>query len=165
MLRQFQQQIINWKYLQKFNWEYWENIFANTVESISTAAAIQYISPLCASATNKYGDKYVDSLASITNHLFSALSQFIFSTLWVLLPIDDTNSWAHAGDIIVSYWPSSLSNAPSPNWRELRQSETDIRDIHKRGDQNQTTLKWKSILNSPFFQGLRYNVGAHSFWK
>ena len=46
---------------------------APSVESISTAA-IQYISPLCADATNKYADKYGDSLASITNHLFCALS-------------------------------------------------------------------------------------------
>ena len=78
VLPQFQQQIFNWKYLQKFNWKYWENIFANTVESISTAAAIQYISPLCASATDKYGDKYVDSTASITRP-FILYSSFDFN--------------------------------------------------------------------------------------
>ena len=56
--------------------------------------------------------------------------------------------------------------------REQRLSETDIHDIHKSGDQNQTPLKCKGILNSPLFQGLRYNVGVlfnpevtHSFGK
>ena len=48
------------------------------VESISTAAAIQYISPLCASATDKYGDKYVDSTASITRP-FILYSSFDFN--------------------------------------------------------------------------------------
>ena len=58
--------------------------------------------------------------------------------------VDDTNFWPHAGDIIFSYCPSSLSEARHPNGKELRLSETDIHDIHKkRGDQNQGPLKCK----------------------
>ena len=53
------------KIFAKYFGKYLQNIAARSVESISQAA-IQYISPLCASASNKYGDKYGDSLASIT---------------------------------------------------------------------------------------------------
>ena len=42
----------------------------HTVESISTSA-VQYIPGLCASASYKYGDKYGDSLASITTQCSS----------------------------------------------------------------------------------------------
>ena len=49
VLRQFQQQIFNWKYLQKFNWKYWENIFANTVGwvNFNRSSHSIHFPPLC----------------------------------------------------------------------------------------------------------------------
>ena len=159
--------------MQKFNWKYWENIFANTVESISTAAAIQYISPLCASATDKYGDKYVDSTASITRP-FILYSSFDFN---------ETNTTIDLCDVCKIWIIPQISMLPILFLYWLQKNYISFSILIKQcfmfvfflNDGTRLSLQFKRCLFStdskPLFHLQRYFFWCHdllrewSFWR